>query len=171
MDLVPICIVSLLVCEVVNTAKSQPSHIEAETNGCYFPENIFTCIFSNKNKQSSIKTSLKFVPEGPINNIPALVQRMAWRWPGDKPLSEPMMVRLLTHICVTWPQWVNTWRLEQNGCHQWVWVMACHLLRAKPLPEPMLTFCQSEFLEQMLLKFQLKCKNFLSRTCIWNCCL
>ena len=25
---------------------------------------------------------------------------MAWRWPGDKPLSEPMMVRLLMHICV-----------------------------------------------------------------------
>ena len=32
---------------------------------------------------------------------------MAWRRPGDKPLSEPMMVRLPTHICVTRPQWVN----------------------------------------------------------------
>ena len=30
---------------------------------------------------------------------------MAWRWPGDKPLSDPMMVSLLTHICVTRPQW------------------------------------------------------------------
>ena len=44
----------------------------------------------------------------PINNISALVQIMAWRRPGDKPLSEPMMVSLLTHICVTRPQWVNT---------------------------------------------------------------
>ena len=37
---------------------------------------------------------------------------MAWRRPGDKPLSEPMMVRLPTHICVTRPQWVNglLWR-------------------------------------------------------------
>ena len=26
--------------------------------------------------------SLKFVPKGPINNIPALVQIMAWRRPG-----------------------------------------------------------------------------------------
>ena len=26
--------------------------------------------------------------------------------PGDKPLSEPMMVRLPTHICVVRPQWV-----------------------------------------------------------------
>ena len=39
--------------------------------------------------------------------IPALVQIMAWRRPGDKPLSEPMMVSLLTHICVTRPQWVK----------------------------------------------------------------
>ena len=48
------------------------------------------------------------VPKGPIDNIPALVQIMAWRRPGDKPLSEPMMARLLTHICVTRPQWVNS---------------------------------------------------------------
>ena len=32
---------------------------------------------------------------------------MAWRRPGDKPLSEPMVVRWLTHICVTRLQWVN----------------------------------------------------------------
>ena len=41
-----------------------------------------------------IKNSLKFVPKGPINNIPALVQIMAWRRPGDKPLSEPMSLSL-----------------------------------------------------------------------------
>ena len=44
---------------------------------------------------------------GPINNIPKLVQLMAWRRPGDKALSEPMMARLPTHIRVTRPQWVN----------------------------------------------------------------
>ena len=32
---------------------------------------------------------------------------MAWRWPGDKPLSEPMMAYLLMHICFTQFQWVN----------------------------------------------------------------
>ena len=32
---------------------------------------------------------------------------MAWRRSGDKPLSEPIMVGLATHICVTWPQWVK----------------------------------------------------------------
>ena len=32
---------------------------------------------------------------------------MAWPRPGDKSLSEPMVVSLLTHICITRPQWVN----------------------------------------------------------------
>ena len=32
---------------------------------------------------------------------------MALHRPGDKPLSEQMMVRLLTHICITQPQWVD----------------------------------------------------------------
>ena len=32
---------------------------------------------------------------------------MAWRRPGDKPLSEAMMASFLTHICVTRPQWVR----------------------------------------------------------------
>ena len=54
-----------------------------------------------------LNISLKFVPNGPVNNIPSLVQVMAWRRPGDKPLSEPMMVSLLTHRSVTRPQWVN----------------------------------------------------------------
>ena len=44
-----------------------------------------------------------FLRVHPINNIPALVQIMAWRRPGDKPLSEAMVVRLLTHICVARP--------------------------------------------------------------------
>ena len=39
----------------------------------------------------SIKNSPKSISNGPINNIPALVQIMAWRRLGDKPLSEPMM--------------------------------------------------------------------------------
>ena len=49
----------------------------------------------------------RFVPRSPINNIPALVQIMAWHRPDDKPLSEPMMVSLLTRIYVAWPQWVK----------------------------------------------------------------
>ena len=70
-------------------------------------QTTFKRIFFNENVWISIKISLKFVPKGPINNIPALVQIMAWRRPGDKPLSEPMIVSLSTHICVTRPQWVK----------------------------------------------------------------
>ena len=77
-------------------------------NGRHFPDDIFKCIFLNENVWISIKISLKLVPKGPINNIPALVQIMAWRRPGDKPLSEPMMIGLLMHICVTRSQWVKT---------------------------------------------------------------
>ena len=76
-------------------------------NGCHFADEIFKWIFLNENVWISINISLKFVPRGPINNIPTLVQVMVWRPPGDKPLSEPMLVRLPTHICVTRSQWVN----------------------------------------------------------------
>ena len=53
---------------------------------------FFKQIFLNENVWILIKFSLKFVPRGPISNIPALVQIMAWRRRGDKPLSEPEMV-------------------------------------------------------------------------------
>ena len=61
-------------------------------NGCHFPDDIFKRIFLNENCFILMKISLKFVPQGPINNIPALVQIMAWRQPSDMPLSEPMIV-------------------------------------------------------------------------------
>ena len=76
-------------------------------NGRRFADDTLKRIFLNENVRIWIKISLKFVPKGPINNNPALVQIMAWRRSGDKPLSEPMLVGSLTHICVTRPQWVN----------------------------------------------------------------
>ena len=85
----------------------QLNTLRPRQNGSHFPDDIFKCIFLNENLWIFIEISLIFVPKGLINNITALVQIMAWRQPGDKPLSEPMMVRLPTHICVTRPQWVN----------------------------------------------------------------
>ena len=73
-----------------------------------FAEDIFKCIFLNGTIWISIKISLKFVPKASINNIPALVRIMAWCRPGNKPLSEPKMVRLPTHICITRPTWVTS---------------------------------------------------------------
>ena len=76
--------------------------------GRHFPDDILKCIFLNWNVWISLTISLKCVRKVRIDNIPSLVQIMAWHRPGDKPLSEPMMVSLLTHTCVTRPQWVNT---------------------------------------------------------------
>ena len=92
-------------------ANCQDHHLNTlrpKQNGRHFADDIFKCIFLNENGWIPLKISLMFVRKGPINNIPTLVQVMAWRRPGDKPLSEPMMVSLSTHICVTRPQWVNT---------------------------------------------------------------
>ena len=67
-------------------------------NDRHFADNIFKCISLNENAWILHEISLKFAPNVRINNIPALFQIMAWRRPGDKPLPEPMMLILLTHI-------------------------------------------------------------------------
>ena len=72
---------------VINTLRQKQ-------NGQRFAEDIFKGIFLNENLQISINISLKCVPEGQINNIPPLVEVMAWRRPGNKPLSEPTMIVL-----------------------------------------------------------------------------
>ena len=82
-------------------------------NRRHFADDILKCIFLNENEWISLRISLKFVPKVRINNIPYLFQIMAWRRPGAKPLSEPMMVSLLTHICVTRPQLVDLWEMCQ----------------------------------------------------------
>ena len=41
-------------------------------------------------------------------HLTILVQIMGWHQQGDKPLSEPIMINLLTYKCVTRPQWVNS---------------------------------------------------------------
>ena len=63
-------------------------------NGRHFTDDTFKHIFLNENVRISIKISLKLVTKGPINSIPAMVQTMAWRRSGDKPLSDPMMTQI-----------------------------------------------------------------------------
>ena len=116
--------------ELINTLRPRQ-------NGRHFPDDIFKCIFLNENIQILIEISLKFVPKGPINNIPALVQIMAWRRPGDKPLSEPVMVELQMHKCVTRPQWVKCSEIppwsNKTTMRQWLriktgrFVIHCHI--------------------------------------------
>ena len=109
-------------------------------NGRHFADDTFKRIFLNENVGISIKISHKFVHKGPNNNIPALVQMMAWRRPGDKPLSEPMVVRLPTHICVTRPQWVNCvavnhWLLlfrKRSQTNIWFMTWICNYIHVTP---------------------------------------
>ena len=74
--------------------------LRPKQNRRLFAEDIFKCIFLKEIARILLQISLKCVLGVRINNIPALAQIMAWRPPGDKPLSEPMMFNLLTHICV-----------------------------------------------------------------------
>ena len=84
-------------------------------NGCQFADDTFKRIVFNGNVWI-----LKFVRKSPIDNIPALVKIMAWCRQDDKPISEPMMVSLATHIYVIQPQWVMLW-LYHNDSYRHVW--------------------------------------------------
>ena len=79
-----------------------------------WPNDIFKCIFLNENIRISIKISLKFVPNAPIDNMPSLVQIMAWRQSGDKSLSETMMVSL--HIYASLD--INELKPQQHGINR-----------------------------------------------------
>ena len=74
--------------------------------GRHFAGNIFEHIFLTEYVWISLNLT-DSIPKVRIIYIPALVQIMAWRRPGDKPLPEPIMHRLLTHICVNRYNWRN----------------------------------------------------------------
>ena len=65
-------------------------------NGRHFADDIFKRIFLNENVLISLEISLKFVAKVRINNVPALVQIMAWRRLGDKP------------YLYGWPKWTKS---------------------------------------------------------------
>ena len=88
---------------------SNRNTLRPRLNGRHFTDKTHSKAFLNEDNGIWIKISLMFLPKDPINNISALVQIIAWPRPGDKPVSEPMLVSLLTHICVTRPQWVKVY--------------------------------------------------------------
>ena len=114
-----------------------------------------------------------FVLKGAINNSPALLQIMAWRCQGAKPLSEPMMFFLLTHICITRPLIVNSSHPSTAYMCQWtvpalVQVMACHLFSAKPLPEPVLTFVNWSLRNKLQWNLNRNTKLFIQENAFEN---
>ena len=121
-----------------NTFNSSPPG----QNGHHFTNNNCRCIFVKENFCSLIKIAQKFVPKGPVDYNPALIKIMAWRWIGDKPLSEPMLtwftetyMRQLKHICATVEVWVwirnfishFPWYVVTYPCwDQWLWGPSHH---------------------------------------------
>ena len=69
------------------------THLPLDKMATILADGIFKCIFWNQNKIITLQISLKYVPWSPIDNKPALVQVMAWRKAGDKPLHEPMRTK------------------------------------------------------------------------------
>ena len=67
------------------------THLPLDKMAAILADDIFKHIFFNENARISIKISLNFFPSGPIDNKSALVQVMAWRLTGGKPLPEPML--------------------------------------------------------------------------------
>ena len=136
-------------------------------------QTTFSSAFNfNENIWIPIKIALRIVPKGRINNIPALVQIMAWRRPGDKPLSGPMMVRLPTHICITRPQWVKQMGSDlQNFIQDYQWPKQCLGKQAN------MVVSRGIFWDEIIRDFpiyltkQKNCLNFVSffhRKSQWN---
>ena len=86
-------------------------------NDRHFADNTIKCIFLNGNVWISLKSSPKFVPQAPIDNIQALVQIMAWHrlddWTNDAKVTD-------AYICVTRPHLVIIW----NACWLHVFFMS-----------------------------------------------
>ena len=100
-----------------------------------------------------------FVPKGRINNIPSLVQIVAWRQWGDKPLSEQMMVSLLTQICVTRSQWV---KMPWWPIYVWVMWVIFHSghglwpVRYQAITWTMFICCQNNLKNKMIIEIRIK---------------
>ena len=98
------------------------STLRLRQNGWHFADYTLKCIILDENIWIAINILLKFVPKRPINSILALVLIMARCQPGDKPLSEPMMVSLLMHIRVILSQWVNNYKPLSYSL---IWAVCC----------------------------------------------
>ena len=62
--------------------------VRPEEDGQDCATDIFGHIFLNENCAILTGSPLKYVPKGPINNMPAMVQIMVWWQTGDKPSSK-----------------------------------------------------------------------------------
>ena len=81
--------------------------LRPKRNVCHFTDSILKCVFLDKTYEFRLRHHWSLFIRIQLTITPALVQIMAWRRPGNKPLSETFVVSSLAHICVAQPQWVN----------------------------------------------------------------
>ena len=76
------------------------SHIGQHHHAHYghWADDICKHILSNENVWITIHISLTYILKGSVYNNSALVQTMAWRRTGDKPLSQPMVA----YFCIVY---------------------------------------------------------------------
>ena len=72
----------------------QLTHLSLDKMVAILADETFECILLTEDDEIPIQFSLKLIPMVPIDNKPALVQVIAWRRTGDKPLLKAM----LTHF-------------------------------------------------------------------------
>ena len=86
-----------------------------------FPDNIFECIFLCINCCTFLQISLKFVCNGPIDNISALDWIMAESQRGERALSEPMdPIHWRIHVfpsLIVFKGRIDRWPV--NSPHKW----------------------------------------------------
>ena len=98
-----------LVCSWFNTLRPRGSRH-------HLADDIFKYIFLNENVWILINILLKFIPKGPINNIPALVQMMAWRRPRQQAIiwTDKNIERHTAHTILSWPN-PKQWRIVHTS--------------------------------------------------------
>ena len=105
-------------------------------NGHHFPEEILKWIILNENLWISNNISLRIVPMGPINHIPARVQIMVWHRPG---VWRPQWFKMFWHLsfytasnikCDHWTDLIHIYIHTYISIYicKCVWVCVCHAL-------------------------------------------
>ena len=114
--------------------------LRPKQNCRHFPDDIFKCIFLNEKVWLLIKMSWKFVPNGPFDDIIAVGHIMAWRRPGDKPLSEPIWLiycRIYASLGIN--VLISFHGVHADDMSAMIEIMAWHWIGGKPLSKPILS--------------------------------
>ena len=103
-------------------AEKSVNTLRPRQNGRHFPDDSFKWIFLNENVWISIEVSLKFVPNGSINNVPALVQIMACRLTGAN-LNQWWLVHWRIYASLGLNELINVIRTYSTGYMSRIWTI------------------------------------------------